>query len=123
MLSLSGTNTYSGPTIVSAGTLQLLQHPAALPAGTKIMPVGDSITYGADGTNAGYRGFLYNDLTAAGNTFQFVGTTNGNPGSLPTAPSTRPITTAGAAGRRATSPAPTWTPMSTTAPAATSAPG
>jgi autotransporter-associated beta strand protein len=90
VLSLSGTNTYGGPTIVTAGTLQLsgtmLSAGTPLPAGTKIMPVGDSITYGNGGTNAGYRGFLYNDLTASGNTFQFVGTTNGNPGSLPTSP-------------------------------------
>ena len=90
VLTLSGSNTYNGPTIVTAGTLQLsgttLLAGTPLPAGAKIMPVGDSITYGDGGTNAGYRGFLYNDLTAAGNTFQFVGTTNGNPGSLPASP-------------------------------------
>ena len=50
------------------------------------MPVGDSITYGAGGTNAGYRGFLYDDLTATGGTFQFVGSTNGNSANLPTGP-------------------------------------
>ena len=86
MLTLSGTNTYSGPTVINAGTLRLAGN--VLSAGTKIMPVGDSITYGQGipATNAGYRGFLYNDLTASGNTMQFVGTTNGNPGSLPTSP-------------------------------------
>ena len=93
VLTLSGTNTYQGPTIVSAGTLQL-QVNGTLPAGTKIMPVGDSITWGytwANGVysgdaNAGYRGILYNNLTAMGDAFQFVGTSNANPGSLPTTP-------------------------------------
>ena len=84
-LILCGTNTYNGSTVVSAGTLRL-QAAATLPASAKIMPVGDSITYGYNGTNAGYRGYLYSDLMAGGNTFQFVGTTNGNPGSLPTSP-------------------------------------
>ncbi len=85
VLTIAGTNSYQGATVVSSGTL-LLQGNAPLPSGTKIMPVGDSITYGTNGTNAGYRGFLYSDLTAAGSSFQFVGTTNGNPGSLPTSP-------------------------------------
>jgi fibronectin-binding autotransporter adhesin len=81
LLSLSGVNTYQGPTVVSAGTLQLHAPTPAplLPAGTKIMPVGDSITLGHYGTNDGYRGFLYDDLIAAGFTtyqFQLVGTTN-----------------------------------------------
>lgn len=48
-----------------------------------IMPMGDSITYGAGGTNAGYRGPLYNLLTAAGASFQFVGDSTANPGRLP----------------------------------------
>ena len=88
MLVLGGTNTYQGATVISAGTVQLASS-SLLPAGTKIMPVGDSITYGVNGTNAGYRGYLYAGLTAAGNStnnFQLVGTTNGNPGSLPTSP-------------------------------------
>jgi autotransporter-associated beta strand protein len=85
VLILCGTNAYSGPTVVSAGTLRL-QSAATLPANTKIMPVGDSITYGVAGTNGGYRGFLYSDLTTSGNTIQFVGTTNGNAGSLPASP-------------------------------------
>jgi fibronectin-binding autotransporter adhesin len=84
VLTLSGTNTYNGPTLINGGTLRLAG--GSLPAGTRIMPVGDSITYGVNGTNAGYRGFLYSDLIATGNSFQFVGTTNGNPGSLPTSP-------------------------------------
>ena len=95
LLNLSGVNTYQGPTVVSAGTLQL-KAPipvSTLPAGTKIMPVGDSITLGHYGTNDGYRGFLYDDLLAAGfSTFQFqlVGTTNqlesGMNEALPTSP-------------------------------------
>ena len=61
---------------------------AATALGT-IMPVGDSITagYSLDKTvDAGWRAPLYKDLTAAGYTFQFVGTDHPNPGSLPTAP-------------------------------------
>ncbi len=87
VLVLGGTNTYQGSTIITAGTIQLAVA-SRVPSGTKIMPVGDSITYGVGGTNAGYRGYLYSSLTAAGNSsnFQFVGTTNGNPGSLPTSP-------------------------------------
>jgi len=55
-----------------------------------IMPVGDSITagYSSDPTvDAGWRAPLCKSLTAAGYSFQFVGTTNVNPGrSLPTVP-------------------------------------
>jgi len=82
VLNLSGTNNYNGPTLISGGTLRL-SAPPTLPAGTKIWPIGDSITEGGGGTNAGYRGFLYNSL---GGTFQFVGSWNNNPGSLPTVP-------------------------------------
>ena len=87
-LALSGANTYNGGTLVTNGALQLK---SGLAPGAKIMPMGDSITYGVDGggggaTNAGYRGPLYNLLTGAGFTFQFVGSYNPNPGSLPTTP-------------------------------------
>jgi len=55
-----------------------------------VMPVGDSITagYSVDPNviDAGWRGLLYNSLTAAGYSFQYVGTTNVNPGRLPTTP-------------------------------------
>ena len=55
-----------------------------------ILPVGDSITAGYSGDpnvkDAGWRGLLYNSLTAAGYTFQYVGTANVNPGRLPTTP-------------------------------------
>jgi lysophospholipase L1-like esterase len=57
------------------------------------LAAGDSITVGHYGTNDGYRGYLYDNLIAAGNTtyqFQYVGTTNdlepGEPQALPTSP-------------------------------------
>ena len=40
----------------------------------KIMPLGDSITYGTEGTYGGYRGYLYDLLAAEGYNFDFVGT-------------------------------------------------
>jgi alpha-L-rhamnosidase len=51
----------------------------------KIMPLGDSITFGALGDNAGYRGPLYQMLTAAGAKFVFVGSSANSwrVGSLP----------------------------------------
>lgn len=49
----------------------------------QIMAVGDSITYGGGGGNAGYRGPLYNLLATAGVSVQFVGDSTLNPGSLP----------------------------------------
>jgi lysophospholipase L1-like esterase len=62
-------------------------HGSALAGPTyRIMPLGDSITDGAGGTNAGYRGPLYGLLTAAGYSFQFVGSAADNPGTLPSTP-------------------------------------
>lgn len=52
----------------------------------RIMPLGDSITDGVGGTNAGYRGPLYTLLNNAGYSFQFVGSASNNSGSLPSAP-------------------------------------
>src|SRR5262249_2394062 len=49
----------------------------------KIMPLGDSITDGEGGTNAGYRKALYDLLVAAKVSFQFVGSAFDNPGMLP----------------------------------------
>lgn len=82
-LTLTGANAYNGPTIINEGTIRLTGGPTA---GLKIMPLGDSITYGSGGTNAGYRGPLYSLLTNGSYAFQFVGSTNGNAGSLPTSP-------------------------------------
>ncbi len=45
---------------------------------TRIMPLGDSITYGS-GAPGGYRNRLYQILTAAGYTVDFVGTQTNNP--------------------------------------------
>jgi fibronectin-binding autotransporter adhesin len=83
-LTLSGSNSYQGGTTISAGTLRLL--PTQLPSGLQIMPLGDSITYGAYGSDAGYRGFLYNLLNSVAPNFQFIGAATVNPGSLPTSP-------------------------------------
>jgi lysophospholipase L1-like esterase len=38
-----------------------------------IMPLGDSITFGQDGTYGGYRGYLYDLLNSAGYDFNFIG--------------------------------------------------
>jgi fibronectin-binding autotransporter adhesin len=83
-LTLSSSNSYLGGTIISAGTLRLL--PTQLPGGLQIMPLGDSITYGGSGTNAGYRGYLYSLLNPIAPSFQFVGASTINPSSLPTTP-------------------------------------
>jgi autotransporter-associated beta strand protein len=83
-LTLSGSNSYQGGTVISAGTLRLL--PTQLPGGLQIMPLGDSITYGYNGSDGGYRGFLYNLLNPIAPNFQFIGAATVNPGSLPTSP-------------------------------------
>ncbi len=83
-LILSSSNSYQGGTLISAGTVLLL--PTQLPGGLQIMPLGDSITYGAYGSDAGYRGFLYNLLNPIAPNFQFIGAATVNPGSLPTSP-------------------------------------
>lgn len=82
VLVLSGSNSYGGPTQITAGTLRLTA-PPSFPAGMKVMPLGDSITYGHDGGNAGYRGGLYGLLVQLAPTFQFVGTSGERPGFLP----------------------------------------
>ncbi len=83
-LTLSSSNAYQGVTLIRAGTLRLL--PTLLTNNFQIMPLGDSITYGYNGTDAGYRGFLYNLLNPVAPNFQFVGAATINPGSLPTSP-------------------------------------
>lgn len=47
------------------------------------MPLGDSITHGMGGTDAGYRGALARLLAPIAPGFQFVGDSISNPGSLP----------------------------------------
>ncbi|NUQ96778.1 MAG: hypothetical protein HOY79_09500 [Streptomyces sp.] len=47
---------------------------AATPAPLRLMPLGDSITWGyASPSGNGYRGYLYNDLAAEGHSLDFVG--------------------------------------------------
>jgi hypothetical protein len=50
------------------------------------MPLGDSITYGASGNNAGYRSELSSLLAPIAPAFQFMGVSRVNPASLPTSP-------------------------------------
>jgi lysophospholipase L1-like esterase len=57
--------------------------PAAAPYRVKIMPLGASITAGANGTHAGYRGPLANLLDNRRYQFQYVGSSTDNPGQLP----------------------------------------
>ncbi len=83
-LTLSSSNAYLGGTVINAGTLRLFA--TQLTNNLQIMPLGDSITYGYNGSDAGYRGFLYNLLQPVAPNFQFVGVSTINPGSLPTSP-------------------------------------
>src|SRR5262245_40245288 len=48
----------------------------------RLLPLGDSITYGDGGTNAGYRSSLAALLAEAGLASRFVGTSRDNPGTL-----------------------------------------
>src|SRR5688500_15993420 len=59
--------------------------PAQTPPPVRIMPLGDSITFGAGGTAnlGGYRGPLYTLLTNAGYNVDFVGTQTGNSSGVP----------------------------------------
>jgi lysophospholipase L1-like esterase len=75
--------------LVAALALLAIAHPASAST-IQIMPLGDSITWGYPGLNqpadpGGYRGRLYNDLTAAGLNVQMVGSTNENSTGLPAA--------------------------------------
>jgi lysophospholipase L1-like esterase len=66
-------------------TLQVFVH-LGLPIRAAILPLGDSITYGAGGVG-GYRDQLFDDLTVAGRTFEFIGSAGGNPSAALTAAS------------------------------------
>jgi autotransporter-associated beta strand protein len=84
-LHLTGVNTYSGPTRINAGVLRL-SAPPAFPSDFKVMPLGDSITLGYNGGNAGYRGTLYGMMLTAAPGFRFVGASQVRPGFLPASP-------------------------------------
>jgi autotransporter-associated beta strand protein len=81
-LVLTGSGNYSGPTLVEGGVLRL-GAPPLFPAGMKLLPLGDSITFGFNGANAGYRGPLHDLLVPAAPDFRYVGTSVLRPGSLP----------------------------------------
>jgi lysophospholipase L1-like esterase len=49
----------------------------------RVLPMGDSITVGMQGTHAGYRGPLAERLAAEGIAYQFVGAQSDNQGDLP----------------------------------------
>jgi lysophospholipase L1-like esterase len=58
------------PATAAAATAQ----PAAAPTALRLMPLGDSITWGyASPSGNGYRGYLWNDLAAEGHAPDFVG--------------------------------------------------
>src|SRR4051794_23956151 len=58
----------------AAATAPAAPASAAAPASLRLMPLGDSITWGV-GSSSGnsYRGFLWNRLAAEGHTLDFVG--------------------------------------------------
>jgi hypothetical protein len=60
----------------------LLSSTGTVKADFTIMPLGDSITWGSGGVPGGYRMHLYSDLSNAGYSFTFVGTSTENPSSL-----------------------------------------
>jgi autotransporter-associated beta strand protein len=84
-LVLAGNNVYSGPTLITSGTLRL-ECPPSFPSNMSVMPLGDSITYGFNGSNAGYRGPLYHILNPLVPDFRYIGTSMEYSGSLPSAP-------------------------------------
>ncbi len=59
---------------------------AAVNGPLQIMPIGDSITVGSSGTNAGYRGPLYRLLKESAPLAVYVGSSVGGPGTTATDP-------------------------------------
>ncbi|QJE96750.1 GDSL-type esterase/lipase family protein [Luteolibacter luteus] len=83
-LSLSGSSTFTGPVTVAAGSLRLLPS-TVLPAGLKVLPLGDSITFGYGGRD-GYRSYLHTKLVRNAPDFRFLGDSTEvplNPSNLP----------------------------------------
>ncbi len=56
------------------------------PTDLRVMPLGDSITYGYNGGNAGYRGPLYSLLNPLVTNFRYQGSSAERPGALPLLP-------------------------------------
>lgn len=71
--------------VIAAGAGFALQLAAApsLPSNLQVMPLGDSITFGACGTRSGYRGPLYDRLSAIAPNVQFVGASTAASDALP----------------------------------------
>ena len=86
MLTLDSANTFSGPTVVSEGTLKMASA-SVLSPNLKIMPIGDSITVGYGGGITGYRGPLYTLLNPSASGFQFIGDSMVNPSTTVLMPS------------------------------------
>lgn len=67
-----------------AGTATAPPRAAAAPASLRVMPLGDSITWGIGSPSGNsYRGFLWNKLAAEGHTLDFVGSGRNGPMSDP----------------------------------------
>ncbi|WP_073502484.1 SGNH/GDSL hydrolase family protein [Actinacidiphila paucisporea] len=67
-----------------AGTAVTGPRAAAAPAPLRVMPLGDSITWGVGSPSGNsYRGFLWNELAAEGHTLDFVGSGRNGPMSDP----------------------------------------
>lgn len=84
-LILSAPNTFTGPVQVNGGALRLAAAPV-FPAQWQVMPLGDSITYGWQGSNAGYRGPLHDLMIPLSPGFRYAGSSAERPGLLPSAP-------------------------------------
>ncbi|MGW5349733.1 ricin-type beta-trefoil lectin domain protein [Streptomyces sp. NPDC004031] len=67
-----------------AGTAAAQPRAAAAPASLRVMPLGDSITWGVGSPSGNsYRGFLWNELAAEGHPLDFVGSGRNGPMSDP----------------------------------------
>lgn len=68
----------------TAGTAPVRPRAAAAPASLRVMPLGDSITWGVGSPSGNsYRGFLWNELAAEGHALDFVGSGRNGPMSDP----------------------------------------
>lgn len=70
------------PSAVASAAYTITGGGGGVPANVRIMAVGDSITVGTGTTDGGYRSRLQTLLTAAGYTFDFVGTQTINSGGM-----------------------------------------